>query len=227
MADGALHPRQSFALDRIEAPRRGVRVVARAWPAAPRLAADGAEGGRQGEFRLPLRPPSARRARAAVRRRPVAGTTRSAAWSPLSPIPTCSCWNARWKVSPRANRSLSKRRGGCREFFSKAPALSPWRVAIIDAADDLNTNSANAVLKTLEEPSGRGVPVPGQPCAGAAAHHHPLTLPPPRFRTLAGSGAGGFRPRSAGRRTAGGGASRRHGARRARPGADACGRGRA
>ena len=43
------------------------------------------------------------------------------------------------------------------EFFSKAPAISPWRVAIIDAADDLNANSANAVLKTLEEPPPRGV----------------------------------------------------------------------
>ena len=43
------------------------------------------------------------------------------------------------------------------EFFSKAPALSPWRVAIIDAADDLNVNAANAVLKTLEEPPARGV----------------------------------------------------------------------
>ena len=43
------------------------------------------------------------------------------------------------------------------EFFSKAPATSPWRVAIIDAADDLNANSANAVLKTLEEPPPRGV----------------------------------------------------------------------
>ena len=43
------------------------------------------------------------------------------------------------------------------EFFSKSPAVSPWRVAIIDAADDLNANSANAVLKTLEEPPPRGV----------------------------------------------------------------------
>ena len=43
------------------------------------------------------------------------------------------------------------------EFFAKAPALSPFRVAVIDAADDLNVNAANAVLKTLEEPSGRGV----------------------------------------------------------------------
>ncbi len=43
------------------------------------------------------------------------------------------------------------------EFFSKAPALSPYRVAIIDAADDLNVNAAKALLKKLEEPSGRGV----------------------------------------------------------------------
>jgi len=43
------------------------------------------------------------------------------------------------------------------EFFSKAPASSPYRVAIIDAADDLNVNAANAVLKTLEEPPPRGV----------------------------------------------------------------------
>jgi DNA polymerase-3 subunit delta' len=43
------------------------------------------------------------------------------------------------------------------EFFAKAPAIAPYRVAIIDAADDLNVNAANAVLKTLEEPPPRGV----------------------------------------------------------------------
>jgi DNA polymerase-3 subunit delta' len=43
------------------------------------------------------------------------------------------------------------------EFFSKAPAASPWRVAIIDAVDDMNANAANALLKTLEEPPDRGV----------------------------------------------------------------------
>jgi len=43
------------------------------------------------------------------------------------------------------------------EFFSKAPAIGDYRVAIIDSADDLSVNAANAVLKTLEEPSGRGV----------------------------------------------------------------------
>jgi DNA polymerase-3 subunit delta' len=43
------------------------------------------------------------------------------------------------------------------EFFSKSPASAPHRVAIVDAADDLNVNAANAVLKTLEEPPPRGV----------------------------------------------------------------------
>ena len=43
------------------------------------------------------------------------------------------------------------------EFFSKAPASSPYRIAIIDSADDMNVNAANAVLKTLEEPPPHGV----------------------------------------------------------------------
>ncbi|PLR27540.1 DNA polymerase III subunit delta' [Caulobacter zeae] len=42
-------------------------------------------------------------------------------------------------------------------FFANSPATSPYRVAIIDAADDLNVNAANAVLKTLEEPPPRGI----------------------------------------------------------------------
>lgn len=43
------------------------------------------------------------------------------------------------------------------EFFAKSPASAPHRVAIVDAADDLNANAANALLKTLEEPPPRGV----------------------------------------------------------------------
>ena len=43
------------------------------------------------------------------------------------------------------------------EFFAKSPARSAYRVAIIDAADDLNANAANAVLKTLEEPPTQGI----------------------------------------------------------------------
>lgn len=40
-------------------------------------------------------------------------------------------------------------------FLSRTPALGGWRVAIIDTADDLNRNAANALLKVLEEPPSR------------------------------------------------------------------------
>jgi DNA polymerase-3 subunit delta' len=43
------------------------------------------------------------------------------------------------------------------EFFSKSPSQAKARVAIIDAADDLNINAANALLKVLEEPPQNGV----------------------------------------------------------------------
>ena len=43
------------------------------------------------------------------------------------------------------------------EFFSKSPSQAEYRVAIVDAADDLNVNAANALLKILEEPPERGV----------------------------------------------------------------------
>lgn len=43
------------------------------------------------------------------------------------------------------------------EFFSKSPSQADYRVAVIDSADDLNPNAANALLKILEEPPERGV----------------------------------------------------------------------
>lgn len=42
-------------------------------------------------------------------------------------------------------------------LFEKTAAFGGWRVIIVDAADDLNANSANALLKTLEEPPRRAV----------------------------------------------------------------------
>lgn len=42
-------------------------------------------------------------------------------------------------------------------FFALAPAEGGMRVAIVDAADDLNPSSANALLKTLEEPPARSM----------------------------------------------------------------------
>src|SRR5262249_17686774 len=46
---------------------------------------------------------------------------------------------------------------GLPEFFAKSPASAPHRVAIVDAADNLNDFGANALLKILEEPPPRGV----------------------------------------------------------------------
>lgn len=40
-------------------------------------------------------------------------------------------------------------------FLSHTASMGGWRVAIIDSADDLNRNSANALLKVLEEPPQR------------------------------------------------------------------------
>lgn len=42
-------------------------------------------------------------------------------------------------------------------FLHLTPAGGGWRVAIIDPADDLNRNAANALLKVLEEPPKRAL----------------------------------------------------------------------
>lgn len=43
------------------------------------------------------------------------------------------------------------------EFFAMRPAMGGWRVAIIDAVDEMNRHGENAILKTLEEPPNRAV----------------------------------------------------------------------
>ena len=76
------------------------------------------------------------------------------------------------------------------EFFSTTPAISPYRVAIIDAADDLNVNAANAVLKTLEEPPPRGVILlishaPGKLLPTIRSRCRRLAVPAPGVRAAA------------------------------------------
>ena len=44
-----------------------------------------------------------------------------------------------------------------KQFFSFTAVSSFWRVAIIDAADEMNHNAANAILKSLEEPPKRTI----------------------------------------------------------------------
>ena len=42
-------------------------------------------------------------------------------------------------------------------FFGSTAGEGGWRIAIIDAVDDLNRSGANALLKVLEEPPARGL----------------------------------------------------------------------
>lgn len=42
-------------------------------------------------------------------------------------------------------------------FLSKSSFNNGWRVVIVDSADDLNTSSANALLKILEEPPAKSI----------------------------------------------------------------------
>ena len=42
-------------------------------------------------------------------------------------------------------------------FFGMTSGAGGWRVAIVDTADDMNDNAANAILKLLEEPPARAM----------------------------------------------------------------------
>lgn len=42
-------------------------------------------------------------------------------------------------------------------FFGATAAIEGWRVCIVDTVDDLNANSANALLKVIEEPPQRSL----------------------------------------------------------------------
>ena len=42
-------------------------------------------------------------------------------------------------------------------FFGMTSGAGGWRVAIVDTADDMNANAANAILKLLEEPPNRAM----------------------------------------------------------------------
>ena len=43
------------------------------------------------------------------------------------------------------------------QFYTRTAGEGGWRVCIVDAADDMNANAANAVLKVLEEPPDRAL----------------------------------------------------------------------
>lgn len=58
----------------------------------------------------------------------------------------------RWRTEITVNEA--RRMAG---LFQTRAAEGGWRVCIVDAADDLNLNAANAILKTLEEPPDRAL----------------------------------------------------------------------
>lgn len=60
-------------------------------------------------------------------------------------------------------------------FLSLTPGESSWRVVIVDSADALNVNAANALLKVLEEP-------PPQTILLLIAHNPGMVLPTIRSR---------------------------------------------
>ena len=84
-------------------------------------------------------------------------------------------------------------------FFSKSAGGDGWRVAIVDAADDMNNSAANALLKTLEEPPQRGLLFliahsPGRLPATIRSRCRRLTLRAPSIEATAAwlTGAGGM-----------------------------------
>jgi len=66
------------------------------------------------------------------------------------------------------------------KVFNVTAEGASWRVTIVDCADDMNVNAANALLKTLEEPPARGLLI-------LVAHNPGRLLPTirSRCRTLA------------------------------------------
>ena len=77
-------------------------------------------------------------------------------------------WNVKAKSFHSEIRVDDLREG--QGVFRLAAALGGWRIALVDAADDLNRNGANALLKTIEEPPQRALVM--------IVAHRPGRLPP-------------------------------------------------
>ncbi len=75
---------------------------------------------------------------------------------------------ASWEIRVWQIRALEK-------TLRRSAAEAGWRVAIIDSADDMNRNAANALLKILEEPPARTVLL-------LVSHHPGRLLPTIRSR---------------------------------------------
>lgn len=76
------------------------------------------------------------------------------------------------------------------EFLSKKSADNNWRIVIIDSIDDMNSASANAVLKILEEPPSKSILLlishnPGKLLPTVKSRCAKLTLPPLEKKVVA------------------------------------------
>jgi DNA polymerase-3 subunit delta' len=76
-------------------------------------------------------------------------------------------------------------------FLSMTPAMGGWRVVVIDAAEEMNRNAANAVLKAIEEPPPRALILmvshaPGRLLPTIRSRCRRLAMPPLAAETVAG-----------------------------------------
>ncbi len=84
-------------------------------------------------------------------------------------------------------------------FFAATPAEGSWRIVIVDGADWMNRNAANALLKILEEPPSRCPAAAPRRAAGGAAGDRAVALPAVGAAAVAGDdGRGATRPLLAG-----------------------------
>ncbi|HEY1780051.1 MAG TPA: DNA polymerase III subunit delta' [Roseiarcus sp.] len=73
--------------------------------------------------------------------------------------PDFSLIRREWKTSPKrlaTEIAVDDVRAGL-QVFQLSAAFGGWRIAIVDAAEELNPNSANALLKMIEEPPQRSL----------------------------------------------------------------------
>ena len=145
---------------------------------------------RQGDARLPLRPPAARgHARrsdtlALDPTHPVFRRVAAGAHADLLTVERAydeKRRRMRTQIAVEDVRRIS-------DFMSLTPAEGGWRVVIVDGAEEMNQSSANALLKILEEPPRRAILLLVCARARPAAADHPQPLPPPAARS---AGAGG------------------------------------
>ncbi len=122
--------------------------------AAPCLAAD-----RAGRGSARRRSPSASPASCSPECGRPARTRRCSAGSPPAAMPICAPSPAPGTTSASGcvARSSSRMCVAITDFLRLTPAEGGWRVVIVDGAEWLNRNAANALLKILEEPPPRVV----------------------------------------------------------------------